>query len=43
MNISSILSQIEDLDITDGYDQGNTNNLPDGDYEAICEDIIFHR
>lgn len=40
MSMLSLLNQIEDLNVENGYEQGG-NNLPDGNYEALCEDLIF--
>ena len=40
MSMLNLLDQIEKLDVENGYEQGG-NNLPDGNYDALCEDIIF--
>lgn len=40
MSMLNLLDQIEKLDVENGYEQSG-NNLPDGNYDALCEDIIF--
>lgn len=40
MSIMSILGQIEEIDLSKGYESGG-NKLPDGTYDGYCEEIIY--
>lgn len=40
MSMLSLIDQIENLDVENGYDQPG-NNLADGKYDALVEDLVF--
>lgn len=40
MAMMNLLQQLEEIDVTKGYEDGG-NNLDDGTYDGYCEDFVY--
>lgn len=41
MALTNMMNQIEEIDLSKGYGNYETNNLADGNYEGYCEDLVY--